>query len=106
MMLIRPVDLNGMIQRTDDVGVLKHQEDAKPLVDQQNIQNQVVQKQEMLLHQVQSAGSSDKTKNDADAKEEGKGTYYSNEKKKKNEKKQSIGKVINKKDIGGFDIKI
>ena len=105
MMLIRPIDLNGMLQRTDDVGVIKRQEDAKPLVDQQNIQSQVVQKQELLLHQVQTANSSNKTKNDADAKNEGKGSYYFSEKKKK-EKKQSIGKVVNKKDIGGFDIKI
>ena len=28
-MTIRPVDINGMIQRTDDVAYLKHNQDAK-----------------------------------------------------------------------------
>ena len=32
-MSIRPVDLNGMVQRSQDVGTLKQQEDAKPMVD-------------------------------------------------------------------------
>ena len=40
-MTIRPVVLGGMIQRTDDVGQIKHQQDAKPMMDQQNIQLQV-----------------------------------------------------------------
>lgn len=44
-MSIRPVVLNGMIQRTQDVGNLKQQEDNKPLVQQQNIEIQQ-QKQE------------------------------------------------------------
>lgn len=105
-MLIRPIDLNGMIQRTDDVGVIKHQEDVKPLVDQQNIQAQIVQNQHLLLHQVQNANASEKTKNEADAKDEGKGNYYSSQKKKKNAKKQSDGKVIKKNDVGGFDMKV
>ena len=37
-MSIRPVVLNGMIQRTQDVGNLKQQEDNRPIVEQQNIQ--------------------------------------------------------------------
>lgn len=36
-MTIRPVDF-ATIQRTDDVGMMKHQQDAKPVVEQQNIQ--------------------------------------------------------------------
>lgn len=105
-MSIRPVDFNGMLQRTDDVGVIKHHEDAKPVVDQQNIQVQISQNQDSLMHQVQNASESSKMQNDADAKEEGRGTYFASDKKKKIVKKQPDGKVINKKDIGGFDIKI
>ncbi len=104
--MIRPIELNGMLQRTDDIGVIKHQQDAKPLVDQQNIQAQITQNQNVMLHQVQNTSASDKTNNEADAKDEGKGACYSSRKKKKNEKKQSIGKVINKNDVGGFDMKV
>ena len=37
-MSIRPVDFNGMIQRTQDVGNLKQNEDSRPAVQQQNIE--------------------------------------------------------------------
>ena len=36
-MSIRPVDLSGMIQRTQDIGNIKHAEDSRPIVDQYNI---------------------------------------------------------------------
>ena len=45
-MSIRPVVLNGMIQRTDDVGQIKQNEIQKPVVDQQNIQQAVQKKEE------------------------------------------------------------
>ena len=52
-MTIRPVVLGGMIQRTDDVGQIKHQQDAKPMMDQQNIQMQVNKREDHLAHKVQ-----------------------------------------------------
>lgn len=106
-MSIRPVDFNGIIQRTDDVGMLKHQEDAKPLVDQQNIQAQVTKNQEAMMHQVTDPNKGERMENHADAKEEGKGTYqpYAR-KRKKNGKKQEDGRVIYKTQSGGFDMKI
>ena len=39
-MSIRPVEFNGMIQRTQDVSTLKQNEDNKPFMEQQNIQTQ------------------------------------------------------------------
>ena len=36
-MTIRSVDLNGMVQRSQDVGAVKQHEDNKPLFDQQLI---------------------------------------------------------------------
>ena len=36
-MSIRPVDFNGMIQRTQDVSTLKQNEDNRPVVEQQTI---------------------------------------------------------------------
>lgn len=104
-MSIRPVDFNGMIQRTTDVGAMKSQEDAKPLVDQQNIQMQVQRQEDAIAHQVQNPSESAKAGTDADAKEEGKGMYMHFGGKKK-DKKKSDGRVILKNNAGGFDIKI
>ncbi len=106
-MSIRPVDFNGMIQRTDDVGMLKHQEETKPLVDQQNIQQQVTKNQEAMMRQVTDPNKNERMDNHADAKEEGKGEYYASaQKKKKDGKKQEDGRVINKAMSGGFDMKV
>lgn len=105
-MTIRPIDFSGMIQRTDDVGVLKHQEDAKPQVDQQNIQSQMVKKEDEVRHQVIESNRNEELENHADAKEEGKNAYFGQKKKKKTTKKQNDGKVIVKKQSGSFDIKV
>ena len=100
-MAIGPIDM-AMIQRTNDVEMYKLQEDAKPVVDQQNIQMQVDQREDVLSHQVIHSQNSDKAKNDADAREEGHGQYRSKRKKAAADK----GRVIRKTNIGGFDIKI
>ena len=52
-MSIRPVVLNGMIQRTQDVGNLKQQEDNRPIVEQQNIQIEQQKHEDQLTHRVQ-----------------------------------------------------
>ena len=52
-MTIRPVVLNGMIQRTQDLGNIKQQEDNKPVVQQQNISIQHEKREDQLAHQVQ-----------------------------------------------------
>ncbi len=94
-----------MIQRTNDIGVLKHQEDVKPQVDQQNIQTQMVKKEDEVRHQVNESKRQEELENHADAKEEGKGSYFG-QRKKKPAKKQEEGKVIVKNQSAGFDIKI
>lgn len=43
-MSIRPVDFNGMIQRTQDVSTLKQNEDNRPVVEQQTIFSQEMKK--------------------------------------------------------------
>lgn len=101
---IGPIDF-AMIQRTNDVEMFKHQEESKPMVDQQNIQVQVDQREDVLSHQVIQSQNSDKAKNDADAKEEGRGQYGSNSSKRK-KNIQEKDRVIRKQDRGGFDIKI
>ncbi len=108
-MTINPVHFNGMLQRTDDVSVVKHHEDAKPVVDQQNIQVSVQQRTDALLHNVTSREDSGQAENHADAREEGKGTYFDSRKQKEKKKEldsSSDGRVVRKMSAGVFDIKI
>ena len=58
-MSIRPVDFNGMIQRTQDVSTLKQNEDNRPVVEQQTIFSQEMKKVEQTLHQVVHAREKD-----------------------------------------------
>lgn len=106
-MSIRPIDFNGMLQRTGDMGTIKHQEDSKPLVDQQNIQVQLTKNEDAMRHQVTEANSSESMENEADAREEGKGQYFdSRRQQNKKEKKKDVNRVIKKEAGNSFDIKI
>ena len=97
-MSIRPVVLNGMIQRTQDVGNLKQQEDNRPIVEQQNIQIEQQKHEEK--------------ENDGyryDAKEKGNNEYEGESgrhKKRREEEPENEGKVILKGQGSHFDIKI
>ena len=103
-MAIGPIDY-AMIQRTSDVEMYKMQEETKPFVDQQNIQAQVTAREKMQSRQVVNSQDSEQTKNDADARKEGKGHYFSQQRNKKKEK-EVTGKVVQKKEQGRFDMKI
>ncbi len=105
-MTIRPVILNGVIQRTDDIGQLKQHEDAKPFVDQQNIQMQVKREEQHNLKQVNRTEDSQFMDERFDAKEEGKNSYHGNHSKRKKKAKTPDGKVRSKNQPGSFDIKI
>ncbi|MCI5621831.1 MAG: hypothetical protein MR355_09795 [Lachnospiraceae bacterium] len=103
-MSIRPIDFNGVIQRTQDVGNLKQQENAKPLVDQQNIQIEVQKEEYRQSEQVRSKENADGDGQELDAKNgDGRG-YQGNQKKRKNQKQED--RVVVKGASSGFDIKI
>lgn len=106
-MAISPILNSGMIQRTDDVGVLKHQQDVKPVVEQQNAMAQVVKKTEEMRRQVINPEDANKADTHADAREEGKNKYFF--RKKEGKKKQSEpteNRVIKKTMGGSFDMKV
>ena len=102
-MSIRPVDMNGVIQRTQDVGTLKQHQDMKPMVDQQNIQIEVQREEYRQSEQVTRKDDSQMEEHRFDAKEEGKGQYQRQEQRKK---KQKEDRVVIKVAIGCFDVKI
>ncbi len=100
-MTVRPVHLNGMIQNTQDVSALRHQENQKPAIEQQNIQIREQQKEQSQAQEVHK-------KDDAD-KEKGSNQYFGERRKKKKDKKENLpdGSVKVKMTMsGGFDIKI
>lgn len=106
-MAISPILNSGMIQRTDDIGVLKHQQDVKPVVEQQNAMTQVVKKTEEMRRQVINPEDANKANTHADAREEGKNKYFF--RKKEGKKKQiepTEDRVIKKTMGGSFDMKV
>ena len=106
-MSIRPVVLNGMIQRTDDVGQMKQNEIHKPIVDQQNGQQMIQKKEAVAAHTVMDPNKNEKLNNQADAKEEGKGFYYKSNSSKKKKSDSKDGAVIKKNvSSSGFDMKV
>jgi len=102
-MTIRPVDF-ATIQRTDDVGAMKHQQDAKPAMEQQAIQVEITRQEQSNSTQVRHANDADNESEHFDARDQGKNKYKKQNSKKK--EKKTDGKIISKSTSSGFDIKI
>ena len=108
-MTVHPVHLNGMIQNTQDVSTMRHQEETKTSVEQQNIQVQEEQKEQKQAQQVNTKDDASQMRNDKDAKDKGSNEYRKQEKKKKKVQPELLpdGSVKLKMTMsGGFDIKI
>lgn len=91
-MSIRPVDLNGMIQRTQDVGNMKQAEDNKPVVEQHNIQVHQQKQEEQLAHKVQDTQEKENFAFRYDAKEKGSNEYEGNGGKKGQKKRKKTNR--------------
>lgn len=106
-MSVGPVTIHGVIQRANDVGTVKHQEDTKPMVDQQNIQTQMKNQQMRHLQQVRHADDSENHQKKYDAKEKGSNEYQGQgQKKKKKKSNEKDGAVVLKAENSHFDMKI
>lgn len=105
MTYIRPVELSGMVQRTNDISTMKHQEDAKPMVDQSNIQHTVHKHTEHIMQEVADKDNADREQTGYDAKEKGRNTYSRPQGKREKQHRQPEDKVV-RKEQHGFDIKI
>ena len=105
-MAISPILNSGMIQRTDDVGQLRLQQEQRPLVEQQSAQTQMTRKADEFSHQVVTPADSNKTDTHADAREEGKNKYFFRKKTEKKKEEQTDGRVVKKYTSGSFDMKV
>ncbi len=105
-MSIRPVDISGIMQRSDDVGLIKHQQDSRPAVEQQNAAVQMNKKTEELRTQVMNPENSNKADTHADAREKGKNEYFFRNGKNNKKKEEAECRVIKKHSNGSFDVKV
>lgn len=108
-MAIRPVEVQGVVQRSNDIGQIKQNQDQKPLVEQNNIQTQLHHEVERNARQVTKYENADKKENRYDAKEKGNGTYSGNKKKQKTkqqDEEESDTVLLKSIHRGSFDVKI
>lgn len=107
-MAIRPVEVQGVVQRSQDIGQIKHNQDQKPLLDQNNIQLQMHRETERNLKQITKFENADKKENRYDAKEKGNGAYFGQKRQKRDKKEEEDGDSVTIKSInhGSFDVKI
>nr|MBQ8252675.1 hypothetical protein [Lachnospiraceae bacterium] len=74
-MAIGPMQLNGIMTRTQDFTVIKQNEDMKPMMDQAVFQTAMEKTVEKKLTQVRQSDESDNYQRKQDAKEKGKNEY-------------------------------
>lgn len=104
--MINPIEVNGIISRTQDVSMLRHNEETKGMVDQSNFQSKFDQEVEQNIRTVRHSDDTDQADTRHDAKEKGKNEYYGDGGKRKQQKERAQDGKMVVKSQGGFDIKI
>ncbi len=107
-MSIRPIDFNGMIQNSQEVGTVRQHEEARPMVEQQTIAVQAEQTVEEQLNSVNEYENAESGEDKMDAKD-GSGNEYQNRrngKRKKRPGEKPQDRVIMKGQPERFDITI
>lgn len=102
--MITPLETNGIISRTQDISIIKQNEDAKGDVTHLQTQNSFESRQDQYVHTVHSSDNANEPDTHHDAREKGKNEYIDN-RKKTNKKKEPEDKVI-AKSFNRFDISI
>ena len=107
-MSIRPVDFNGMMQNQQNVSNVKHSEDQKPILQQQQALATVSKQEEASARQVVNKDDLNREEYKFDARDGSKNEYQDNRKKKKEKQKEKMedGHVRIKGMSGGFDMTI
>lgn len=107
-MSIRPVDLNGVTMRAQDMSTLKQNEDNKPFLQQNDIQIEHDKHEEQQTRQVHDADDAKNKESRFDAKEKGSNEYETQQNKKKKNAKEikKDDQVIVKNEGMKFDIRI
>ena len=107
-MSIRPIDFNGMIQNSQEVGNVRTHEEQHPVVEQQTIAVQSDQTVEEQLNSVNEYENAESEADKMDARDSSGNEYQDNRKKGKKKKIVEIkeDRVIRKGEPQPFDITI
>lgn len=105
-MSIRPIEFNGMVPRSQDVGTLKQNEDNRPMFDQQNLAVRHEEEVQHNLQQVRQGEDAENYQKKYDAKEKGSNEYVMNRKKGKKKAGKEDEATAPRPSFGGFDIKV
>lgn len=97
--------MSGVVQRSQDVSQMKHQENNKAFVDSQNFGQHFDKEVKHQMNSVTNTQKSEKKKEAYDAKNKGNGQEYSEQQREKKEKKKNNDKVTLKVQ-SNFDIRI
>jgi len=106
---IRPVEVQGVVQRSQDISQIKQNQDMKPEVDQSNYQAQVQKHVESQSKQVIHSDNADKKEEHYDAKEKGNGAFYENPQRRRTKKEEDDDEgvvILKQANRGSFDMKI
>lgn len=103
--IIRPIDVSGVVQRSQEVSQIKHQEDNKALLDSQNFGQHFSKEIKHQMDSVTDSQKSEKKKEQYDAKNKGNGREYEDGQQKKRNKKENTDKT-SLKSQSSFDIRI
>ena len=102
--LIRPIDMSGVVQRSQEVSQIKQQENNKAFVDGQNFGQHFSQEVKHQMNSVTDSEKGERKKEQYDAKK-GNGREYEDGQQKKRNKKQNTDKTTLKSQ-SNFDIRI
>lgn len=103
-MTISRVELQGQVTRAQDFTTIKHNEDSKVMVDQNNFQRQFDQTVENRARQVQQGDEAENRGKRFDAKEKGNNSYAGDGGRNR-KKEEKDGRVV-LKGQNNFDMKI
>lgn len=85
-MSIRPLDMQVMVPKTQEIANIRHLAQQKSNINQQNIAQTVNNNIQNQLKNVVKPSQNEKAYTNSDAKKKGKKKYHSNHKQKENEK--------------------
>ena len=103
-MAIGFVEMQGQITRAQDYTTIKHNEDAKGMVEQANVGQQMTKQVERQVNRVNKGNQPEYHERKFDAKDKGSNEYHGDGgKNRKGLKKESDGKVL-LKGVSTFDV--
>ncbi len=103
-MAISPLLFNGSVSRMQDVSMIKHNEDAKGMVDQTNFQNTFNKEVDSRVNQVHQSDDLENRQQKQDAKEKGKNQYTGDGGKNRPKGKKPQNARVSPNSLGGNDL--